>query len=100
MSSGSSVPRVDDLPGQLVRSEATIARMRKREEHLAHGISHDLRAPLRHIAGFADKLGQHLGEQADEKSQHYLQVIGNSARRMSTLIDDLLVYSRLGRGAA
>jgi light-regulated signal transduction histidine kinase (bacteriophytochrome) len=62
-------------------------------------VSHDLRAPLRHIAGFADKLGRQLGDDADEKSRHYLEVISNSARRMSNLIDDLLVYSRLGRSA-
>jgi light-regulated signal transduction histidine kinase (bacteriophytochrome) len=62
-------------------------------------VSHDLRAPLRHIGGFADKLARHLGEAKDEKSRHYLQTISDSARRMSRLIDDLLVYSRLGRSA-
>jgi len=56
-------------------------------------------APLRHIGGFADKLSRHLGEAKDEKSIHYLQTISSSARRMSRLIDDLLVYSRLGRSA-
>jgi len=54
---------------------------------------------LRHVAGFSDKLRRHLGEGADEKSSHYLKVIGDSAKRMSELIDDLLVYSRLGRSA-
>ncbi|MET0288753.1 MAG: ATP-binding protein [Pseudoxanthomonas sp.] len=68
-------------------------------EAFSYSVSHDLRAPLRHISGFSDKLTRHLGEEADEKTGHYLQVIGDSARRMSTLIDDLLVYSRLGRSA-
>ena len=54
---------------------------------------------MRHVAGFSDKLGRHLGEDMDDKTRHYLEVIGGSARRMSQLIDDLLVYSRLGRGA-
>ena len=54
---------------------------------------------MRHIAGFADKLGRHLGDDIDEKASHYLEVIAGSARRMSALIDDLLVYSRLGRSA-
>src|SRR5690606_9891773 len=54
---------------------------------------------LRHIGGFADKLGRHLGEGKDEKSIHYLATISTAARRMSKLIDDLLVYSRLGRSA-
>ena len=65
----------------------------------SYSVSHDLRAPLRHVAGFSDKLRRHLGEDADEKSSHYLKVIGDSAKRMSELIDDLLVYSRLGRSA-
>ena len=68
-------------------------------EAFSYSVSHDLRAPLRHVAGFADKLSRHLGETLDEKGAHYLEVIGESARRMSSLIDDLLVYSRLGRNA-
>ena len=68
-------------------------------EAFSYSVSHDLRAPLRHIAGFADKLGRHLGGDLDEKSRHYLDVVSESTRRMSALIDDLLVYSRLGRSA-
>ena len=68
-------------------------------EAFSYSVSHDLRAPLRHIAGFADKLGRQLGDEADEKSRHYIDVISGSAKRMSELIDDLLVYSRLGRSA-
>src|SRR5690606_5606483 len=68
-------------------------------EAFSYSVSHDLRAPLRHIAGFGDKLRRHLGDDADEKSRHYLEVMVSSARRMSALIDDLLVYSRLGRSA-
>ncbi|WP_276530978.1 histidine kinase dimerization/phospho-acceptor domain-containing protein, partial [Enterobacter hormaechei] len=52
-----------------------------------------------HVAGFSDKLSRHLGDAADDKSRHYLDVISSSARRMAALIDDLLVYSRLGRAA-
>jgi light-regulated signal transduction histidine kinase (bacteriophytochrome) len=62
-------------------------------------VSHDLRAPLRHIAGFAEKLRGRLGPDADHKVEHYCEVIADSARRMSTLIEDLLNYSRLGRHA-
>ncbi|MDE4740131.1 sensor histidine kinase, partial [Klebsiella pneumoniae] len=68
-------------------------------EAFSYSVSHDLRAPLRHVAGFSDKLSRHLGDQADDKSRHYLDVISSSARRMAALIDDLLVYSRLGRAA-
>jgi light-regulated signal transduction histidine kinase (bacteriophytochrome) len=62
-------------------------------------VSHDLRAPLRHISGFARKLESHLGEHIDDKARHYIDVMANSAQRMAQLIDDLLVFSRLGRGA-
>ncbi|MEO8010421.1 MAG: ATP-binding protein, partial [Dokdonella sp.] len=84
-----------DLEGKI----AQISEVNRELESFSYSVSHDLRAPLRHIAGFADKLGTHLGEGADEKAHHYLEVIGSSARRMSTLIEDLLLYSRLGRSA-
>lgn len=88
-----------ELNRQLEGKVDQISEVNKELEAFSYSVSHDLRAPLRHVAGFADKLGRHLGDAADERSRHYLDVIGSSARRMSTLIDDLLVYSRLGRGA-
>ncbi len=97
MSSGSSVPRVDDLPGQLVRSEATIARMRKREEHLAHGISHDLRAPLRAITGYAQVLVNQYAEALDPQARDYLGRIYDAAGRMEGLIEKLLQLSYVDR---
>ena len=91
--------QMQDLNRQLEGKIDQISEVNRELEAFSYSVSHDLRAPLRHVAGFADKLGRHLGDRADDKSQHYLEVIGESARRMSTLIDDLLVYSRLGRGA-
>lgn len=76
-----------------------VSEVNRELEAFSYSVSHDLRAPLRHIAGFVDKLGRHLGESADEKSLHYMDVIATSAQRMAALIDDLLVYSRLGRSA-
>jgi light-regulated signal transduction histidine kinase (bacteriophytochrome) len=76
-----------------------VSEVNRELEAFSYSVSHDLRAPLRHIGGFADKLGRHLGERNDEKTTHYLQTISQAARRMSRLIDDLLVYSRLGRSA-
>ena len=63
----------------------------------AYSISHDLRAPLRHIEGFAGMLATHLGARLDPKGGHYLDVIQGATRRMSHLIEDILAYSRLGR---
>jgi len=91
--------RVEELNRQLEGKVEQMAEVNRELEAFSYSVSHDLRAPLRHVAGFSDKLSRHLGEDADEKSRHYLQVIGDSARRMAELIDDLLVYSRLGRGA-
>ena len=60
-------------------------------------MSHDLRAPLRHIDGYAALLSKAAGQSLDEKAQRYLQTISDSAKQMGQLIDDLLVFSRMGR---
>ncbi|WP_133500772.1 sensor histidine kinase [Cognatilysobacter terrigena] len=94
-----SEERVRELNRQLEGKVGQVSEVNRELEAFSYSVSHDLRAPLRHIAGFADKLDRHLGGEADEKSHHYLKVISDSARRMGALIDDLLVYSRLGRNA-
>ncbi|HEL4113517.1 TPA: PAS domain-containing protein [Stenotrophomonas maltophilia] len=91
--------RVEELNRQLEGKVAQVSEVNRELEAFSYSVSHDLRAPLRHVAGFSDKLSRHLGDAADDKSRHYLEVISSSARRMAALIDDLLVYSRLGRAA-
>ena len=91
--------QVRELNRQLMGKVDQVSEVNRELEAFSYSVSHDLRAPLRHIGGFADKLGRHLGERNDEKTFHYLNTITTSARRMSQLIDDLLVYSRLGRSA-
>ena len=69
----------------------------KELEAFAYSVSHDLRAPLRHIDGYLELLQHRATLPADEQSQHYLATIASSARRMGQLIDDLLSFSRMGR---
>ncbi len=66
-------------------------------EAFAYSVSHDLRAPLRHIDGFLQLLQQQMDGALDERSQHYIDTISDSADRMGQLIDDLLSFSRMGR---
>ena len=91
--------RVNELNRQLEGKVEQISDVNRELEAFSYSVSHDLRAPLRHIAGFSGKLETHLAEAADERARHYIDVISTSARRMAQLIDDLLVFSRLGRGA-
>jgi PAS domain S-box-containing protein len=66
-------------------------------EAFAYSVSHDLRAPLRHVDGFVELLKQNLSTTLDEESQYYMLTISKAARRMGALIDDLLSFSRMGR---
>ncbi len=91
--------QIRELNRQLEGKIEQVSDVNRELEAFSYSVSHDLRAPLRHIAGFGEKLSRHLGDGADEKTRHYIEVMVSSARRMSNLIDDLLVYSRLGRSA-
>jgi light-regulated signal transduction histidine kinase (bacteriophytochrome) len=66
-------------------------------EAFAYAVSHDLRAPLRSMSGFSQILQENAPPGLDEKSRHYLQRIHDASVRMSSLIDDLLNLSRIGR---
>ncbi len=69
----------------------------KELEAFSYSVSHDLRAPLRHINGFLELLNKNLKSSVDEKGRHYLQSISKAATHMGLLIDSLLNFSRTGR---
>jgi light-regulated signal transduction histidine kinase (bacteriophytochrome) len=69
----------------------------KELEAFAYSVSHDLRAPLRHIAGFTEVLRKHSDPVLDDKSRHQIGLILDAANRMDSLVDDLLAFSRISR---
>ena len=66
-------------------------------EAFSYSVSHDLRAPLRHIGGFANLLTEECAEALSESARRHLATISDSVRQMGMLIDDLLAFSRMGR---
>ncbi|MDV3468572.1 ATP-binding protein [Stenotrophomonas sp. C3(2023)] len=79
-----------ELNEQLVRSNREL-------EAFSYSVSHDLRAPFRHIVGYSELLGSSAAERMNETERRYLDTIVESAKSAGTLVDDLLSFSQMGR---
>jgi light-regulated signal transduction histidine kinase (bacteriophytochrome) len=91
---------ISTLNEELAKRGAQLEGSNKELEAFAYSVSHDLRAPLRHMAGFTELLKKNSASVLNEKSQRYVTMILESAKRMGDLIDDLLAFSRIGRAEA
>ena len=85
------------LNQELLKRAAELEATNKELESFTYSVSHDLRAPLRHVAGYSELLQRQASSSLDEKSQRFIRTILDSAKRMGNLIDDLLAFSRIGR---
>jgi len=85
------------LYGRLATKTAELSAANKELDSFAYSVSHDLRAPLRAVDGFALMLEEDYARQLDDEGRRLIGVVRSSAQRMSHLIDDLLEFSRLGR---
>jgi PAS domain S-box-containing protein len=89
--------RAKGLDQQLAKRAAELEATNKDLESFAYSVSHDLRAPLRHVVGFAELLQRHASPSLDDKCRRYMEMILESSKRMGNLIDDLLGFARVGR---
>jgi PAS domain S-box-containing protein len=87
------------IDSELKAHIAALAELNRELEAFSYSVSHDLRAPLRHITGFVGLLSRSATPKLDAEEQRRLQTIADAATRMGRLVDDLLAFSRMGRTA-
>jgi signal transduction histidine kinase len=89
--------KVKERTDELRKTNDDLQSVNRELESFAYSVSHDLRAPLRHIAGFTEVLQKHSEPVLDDSSRRQIGMIREAANRMDSLVDDLLDFSRIGR---
>jgi PAS domain S-box-containing protein len=87
----------EELEQRVIKRTAQLEAANQDLEAFSYSVSHDLRAPLRHINRFIDLLNERFPDSLPEKARYYLSVIKDSAKHMGTLIDNLLQFSKSSR---
>src|SRR5882762_9679558 len=87
----------EGLERRVAERTAQLAATNEELEAFSYSVSHDLRAPLRHISGFAGTLMEDYGSQSESEAQRQLKRIQEGTQRMARMIEDLLNLSRLDR---